>query len=94
MLILVVRLTIKAGHEDEVIESFRKLQEETRREPGCIMYVVQRGLENPRHYLIYEQYKDQAALDAHRASPHFKEYATNGFYRFVEERQAELFDPI
>ena len=34
MLILVVRLTIKAGHENEVIESFRKLQEETRREPG------------------------------------------------------------
>src|SRR5438105_15687183 len=46
MLILVVRLTMKAGHEDEVIESFRKLQEETQREPGCVMYVVQRGLEN------------------------------------------------
>ncbi len=94
MLILVVRLTIKAGHENEVIESFRKLQEETRREPGCIMYVVQRGIENPRHYLIYEQYQDQAALDTHRASAHFIEYATNGFYRVVEERQAELFNPL
>ena len=94
MLILVVRLTIKTGHEDEVIESFEKLQEETRREPGCIQYVVQRGLENPRHYLIYEQYTDQAALDTHRASAHFKEYATDGFYRFVEQREAELFHPI
>ncbi|HSU89297.1 MAG TPA: putative quinol monooxygenase [Terriglobia bacterium] len=94
MLILVVRVTIKAGHEDEVLVPFRKLQEETRREPGCIMYLVQRSRDDSRRYLIYEQYKDQAALDAHRASPHFKEYATNGFYRFVEERQAELFDPI
>jgi len=94
MLILVVRLTIKAGHEDEVLEPFRKLQAETRGESGCIMFVVQRSREDPRRYLIYEQYQDQAALDAHRASPHFKEYATNGFYRFVEERQAELFDPI
>ena len=94
MLILVVRVTIKAGHENEVLEPFRKLQEETRREPGCILYVVQRSRENPRRYLVYEQYKDQVALDAHRASPHFKEYATNGFYPFVEERQAELFDPI
>jgi (4S)-4-hydroxy-5-phosphonooxypentane-2,3-dione isomerase len=94
MLILAVRVTIKAGHEDEVLEPFHKLQEETRREPGCIMYVVQRSRENPRRYLIYEQYNDQAALDAHRASPHFKKYATDGFYRFVEERQAELFDPI
>jgi quinol monooxygenase YgiN len=94
MLILVVRVTIKAGHEDEVLVPFGKLQEETRRESGCIMYLVQRSREDSRRYLIYEQYKDQAALDAHRASAHFKEYATNGFYRFVEERQAELFDPI
>ena len=94
MLILVVRVTIKAGHEDEVLEPFLRLQEETRREPGCLTYVVQRSRENGRRYLIYEQYEDQAALDVHRASPHFKEYATNGFYRFVEERQAELFDPI
>ena len=94
MLILVVRVTIAAGHEDGVIESFRTLQEETRREPGCITYVVQRSRENPRVFMIYEQYKDEAALEAHRNSPHFKQYATNGFYRFVEERRAEFFDPI
>ena len=94
MLILAVRVTIKAGHEDEVIDPLRRLQAETLREPGCILYVVQRSRENPRRYLIYEQYQDQAALDAHRATSHFKEYGTNGFYRFVEERQAELFDPI
>ncbi|HYR90153.1 MAG TPA: putative quinol monooxygenase [Terriglobia bacterium] len=94
MLILAVHVTIKAGHEDEVLDPFHKLQEETRREPGCITYVVQRSRENPRHYLIYEQYTDQAALDTHRSSPHFKQYAAEGFYRFVEERRAELFDPI
>jgi len=94
MLILAVHLTIKSGHEDELTDTFRKLQEETRREPGCISYIVQRSRENPRHYLIYEQYKDQAALDAHRGSEHFKQYATNGFYRVVEERRAELFDPV
>ena len=94
MLILAVRVTIKTGHEDEVIVPLRKLQEETRREPGCISYFVQRSRENASRYLIYEQYKDQAALDAHRASSHFQEYGTNGVYPFVEERQAELFDPI
>jgi (4S)-4-hydroxy-5-phosphonooxypentane-2,3-dione isomerase len=94
MLILAVHVTIKAGHEDEVLDSFHKLEEETRREPGCIFYVVQRSRENPQRYLVYEQYKDQAALDAHRNSTHFKKYAAEGFYRFVEQRQAELFDPI
>jgi quinol monooxygenase YgiN len=94
MLILAVHVTIKTGHEEEVIEFFRKLQEATRLEPGCISYIVQRSRQNAGRYLVYEQYTDEAALEAHRNAPHFKQYATNGFYRFVEERQAELFDPI
>ena len=94
MLILAVHVTIQAGHEDEVIEPLKKLQEATRKEAGCISYFVQRSRENSRHYLIYEQYKDQAALDTHRTSSHFKEYGTNGVYRFVEKREAELYDPI
>jgi quinol monooxygenase YgiN len=94
MLILAVNVTIKAGHEDEVLDSFRKLEAESRREPGCITYVVQRSRQDPRRYLVYEQYRDDAALQAHRDSAHFKRYAAEGFYPFVEERKAELFDPI
>ena len=94
MLILAVHVTITTGHEEAVLVPLSKLQEETRREPGCIAYVVQRSRENPRHYLIYEQYRDEAVLETHRNSPHFKEYGTNGFFPFVEERRAELFDPI
>ena len=39
--------------------------------------------------VIYEQYKDQAAADAHRASPHFKEYVVAGLYQMMLERQVE-----
>ncbi len=94
MLILAVHVTIKAGHEDEAVELFRKLQDASRREPGCRMYAVQRSRENQRHFLIYEQYADEAALQAHRDSAHFKQYAAEGFYRFVEERRAELYVPV
>ena len=94
MLILVVGLTVSAGRENEVTGMFRKLEAATRQEPGCIMYIVQQSRENPRHYLVYEQYRDEAALEAHRNSPHFKEYATDGVYRFVEERKADFFNPI
>ena len=94
MLVLAVHLTIQAGHEDEVVDMFRKLQEGTRREPGCLNYFVQRSRENPRRYLIYEQYTNEAALEEHRNSPHFKQYGTDGVFRFVELRQAEFFNPI
>ena len=29
------------------------------------MYIVNRSTENPRHFLLYEQYVDEAALAAH-----------------------------
>jgi quinol monooxygenase YgiN len=94
MLILAVNLTMTPGHENEVTEMFRKLQAATRQEPGCIAYVAQRSRENPRHYLVYEQYKDESALEEHRNSAHFKKFATDGVFRFVEERRAEFFDEV
>src|SRR5262245_7884984 len=94
MLVLAVHLTINAGREEESIELFRQLQAASRTEPGCLGYTVQRSRENPRRFLVYEQYKDEIALDAHRNSPHFKQYAADGVFRFVEQRQAEFFDPL
>jgi quinol monooxygenase YgiN len=39
--------------------------------------------------LIYEQYLDSAAADAHRASAHFKKYAVGGLYQRMKERSRE-----
>ena len=66
----------------------------TRAEPGCRMYQVHRSLNEPRRFVIYEQYDNQAALDAHRAAPHFAEYASNGLFRILESRSPELCEPL
>ena len=42
-------------------------------EPGCKLYHANRSADNPDIFLLYEHYADQAALDAHRNTPHFKE---------------------
>jgi quinol monooxygenase YgiN len=39
--------------------------------------------------LIYEQYLDQKALAAHRASDHFKKHAVGGIYQKMRERTVE-----
>ena len=39
--------------------------------------------------LIYEQYQDQKAEEAHRQSPHFKKYAVGGLYQKMLERNRE-----
>ena len=43
-------------------------------EPGCVLYRVHRATSDPEAFLFYEIYADDAAFDAHRASPHLAQY--------------------
>jgi quinol monooxygenase YgiN len=94
MICLAVRLLAKPGMEQKVADAFRPLIEASRNEPGCLMYVVHQRKDEPQKFLVYEQYKDEAALDAHRASPHFDKYATRGVYTMIDERDAGLYHPL
>ena len=94
MLCLAVTYVIQSGHEDEAIEFFGKLTEQTRTEPGNLMYQAHRSTTEPRRFFLYEQYNDQSALDAHRASAHFIQYATHGLFNILESRVPELYAPL
>jgi quinol monooxygenase YgiN len=85
---------VKPGHEQQVADFFKPLTEASRQEPGCLFYAAHQHRDDPRKFLVYEQYKDDAALDAHRNSAHFKQYATDGLYKFVESREADLYRPL
>lgn len=94
MTILIVHSIVKAGTEEQAKHYARKMEELSRKEPGCRAYICQQSTENPQHFCFYEQYDDRAALDAHWASPHFDEHITNGFAKLIESRQMEIFQPI
>lgn len=94
MICVAVTYMIKSGHEDEAVALFQKLTGPTRAEPGCRMYIVHRSTTEPRRFFLYEQYDDQAALDAHRAAPHFAQYAAGGLFAILESRAPELYVPL
>ena len=83
MVVLAVNWMAKVGHESEVAALFSKLTEESRKEPGCLMYQVHRHKTEPRRFFIYEQYKDDAGLESHRAAPHFLQFARKELPRAV-----------
>jgi quinol monooxygenase YgiN len=93
MIALAVTWAAKAGQEEAVADLFRRLTAESRGEPGCVMYQVHRRREDPRHFFIYEQYDDAAALDAHRAAPHFA-YARRELPAIAERVDGQLYDPL
>lgn len=73
----------------EIADIVARLATESRREPGCIIYNPHQVQDDPDTIVIYEQYRDAQALDAHRASEHFKKYAIGGIFQKMKERQYE-----
>jgi len=94
MICVAVTYVIKAGHEPEAVGLFAKLTAATRAEPGCRMYQAHRSTADPRRFFLYEQYDDQAALDAHRAAPHFAEHVRDGLFPIIESRSPEIYEPL
>ena len=94
MVVLAVTWMAKVGHEADVAAVLGKLTEHSRKEPGCAMYQVHRHKTEPRRFFIYEQYKDEAALESHRKTPHFVQLARGELLKFAERISGDLYDPL
>ncbi|MDG3002398.1 putative quinol monooxygenase [Paludisphaera mucosa] len=69
---LTASLKAKPGQEDAVKEALLSLVEPTRKEPGCLHYILHQSKTDPTLFMFYEQWEGQEALDAHGKSPHMK----------------------
>jgi len=90
MIVLAVTWVAKVGCVNETAGLFSKLTQESRKESGCLMYQVHRHRTEPRRFFIYEQYKDDAALEAHRTAIHFLQYAKKELPKVAERVEGHL----
>ena len=72
MLKVIAEDFIKPEHLNTVRPWYAELVEKTRLEPDCIAYDLYVDQQNPGHFIFIEQWPDQAALDAHCQSEHFR----------------------
>ena len=86
----------KEGEEDNVARILRENAVASDAEPGCREFTVLRETDQPRTFVLYEVYDDEAAFQAHRESEHFKRYVlddavANGR---LEQRFAKFYEPL
>jgi quinol monooxygenase YgiN len=60
----------RPGKEAELRDALIALLGPTRKEPGCLSYDLHQCAGDPARLLMYETWKDQAAIDAHMNTPH------------------------
>ena len=72
MLAIWVKVRVKAEARERFLAAIEAdaLGSE-RDEPGCMRFNVLQDAQEENVYYFYEVYRDEAALEAHRATPHF-----------------------
>ena len=69
---LMVTIQIKPEHKEAFMESMLEdARGSVNDEPGCLRFDVIEDQADPNRIFLYEIYRDDAAIEAHRAAPHF-----------------------
>ena len=72
MIFIVVKFPVKPEHADAWPQIAREFTEATRAEPGNIRFDLLADPEDENRFHCYEIFADEAALDAHRATEHYR----------------------
>lgn len=67
---LYAEFTAKPGAEAALARLVQELTDDVRAEPGNELFVPLVRAEDPRRYVVFEQYRDEAAFHAHLGAPY------------------------
>jgi quinol monooxygenase YgiN len=94
MVSFTVRMRFTVEDRPRVMDVLKHLALASRQEAGCVAYIPHFVDGEPNTVLIYEQYQDEAALEIHRGTPHFQQYAIGGLYQMMRERAVETLTAV
>ena len=93
LLINAVSLDIVPGQFDAFMALAKVNAAATPKDPGAHEFNISVSQADPHHLMIYEVYDNAAALDAHRATEHFKTYAA-GTKDMVANRKVDQLSSV
>ncbi len=70
MLIVSAEIVVEEGAVDKVRDALRTMEDETRKEPGCLTYAFSVDINAPTVMRIFERWESMDALKAHLKMPH------------------------
>jgi quinol monooxygenase YgiN len=59
---------------EEARQVMRETQQRVRAQPGCVSYAFAETLDEPGHFVVVQEWQDQAALEQHYRSQAFADY--------------------
>lgn len=73
-MMIVAKLNVKAEKVKAFTEAAKEIIEKSNKEPGCKSYQLYQDPYDNTKFVFVEEYKNQAAVDAHFAADYFKAF--------------------
>lgn len=83
-----VTFIAKEGDEVKMKELLTAMVEPSKAEDGCILYDIYQYENNKRKFMAVETWRDEVALDGHKASAHYAVYKSS-YEPFCEKKYSD-----
>jgi len=83
-----VTFIAKEGHEAKMKELLSAMVVPSKAEKGVIFYEIFQYADNPRKFMAYESWENEAALDGHKTSAHYAVYKSS-FEPYCEHKYSD-----
>jgi len=94
MIVQVVYLEAKEETLERLIEEAAYNAEESKKEKGVVQFDFLQQEDLPTKFMLYEIYEDEAALQAHRETPHFQRWVEVGVPLLAKARERVMYSLI
>jgi quinol monooxygenase YgiN len=71
--VFTVHWIVKDGEVEAALDIIARFAPEARKEPGLELLTIQQSPDNPRKFMFYEIFSDEAAFAVHQETAHFKQ---------------------
>ena len=86
-LLVVAQWEARDGEADKVASILDQFLPEAQKDPGAKLFLIGRNKDNPKQFLFYELFRDEAAFKAHAESDYFKTYIAGQALPLLAKRE-------
>jgi quinol monooxygenase YgiN len=88
------QMTAKKGKEEQLKKALLALIQPSRQEPECLAYELWQDSANPRSFMMYERFKNRAALEKHVNMPYIQQFIQKEYATCVESHWDSAFTSL
>lgn len=92
MIVIAGTVSVASDSRQRALEAAKRMQRETRAEPGCLAYHLSTDLESETTFHLFEAWESESALAAHFASDHMQHFRETLATLKVESRRIRRYE--